>query len=437
MKPRTQLQKQVVAASMSLPAITEKQEQWAKDNCFKDEAYLCKKTVWCLHCNKTFHREENIGLALSFGLDEAVCPHCGRLLKLKQSKKRKVDEKMYYTILTTHKGFQVCRHFIVRREMRMGRGDVFFDIAEAVQNWISVDGKEVIMARSTKMNYFCYDVWNFDTPLNLKEVHRSYRPNKYDIEAYFIYPYRKILPIIKRNGYKGDIQGISSSELFKMLLSSRQAEELIKTKQHDCLLFSYKRGRLPNYIMDAIHICVRNGYRIKDASMYCDYIELLRYFGKDIHNAHYVCPKNLKKEHDRWSDKKMVIEQEKRLEEEQKEISRLEEGYKDAKGKYFGICFGNNDIVITVVQSVAEMYEEGKAMHHCVYSNRYYAKANSLILTAKDKDGNRIETIEVNLETFKVVQSRGTCNKNTPKHNDIVKLVTDNMNLIQKAKRAV
>lgn len=106
---------------------------------------------------------------------------------------------------------------------------------------------------------------------------------------------------------------------------------------------------------------------------------------------------------------------------------------KKEKGRFFGIYFGNEHIVITVVQSVAEMAEEGKAMHHCVYDMGYYKKKESLILSAKAMNGKRIETIELNLKTFKVVQSRGVCNSNTPMHDEIISLINNNINLIKQA----
>lgn len=77
--------------------------------------------------------------------------------------------------------------------------------------------------------------------------------------------------------------------------------------------------------------------------------------------------------------------------------------------------------------------EEGTAMHHCVYQMGYYKKLNSLILSAKDNQGNRIETVEVNTLTFEVVQSRGVCNSNTPQHKKIIDLVNQNMHLIKAA----
>ena len=113
------------------------------------------------------------------------------------------------------------------------------------------------------------------------------------------------------------------------------------------------------------------------------------------------------------------------------EAKKWEAQYQETKGKFFGICFGNENIVITVIQSVAEMAEEGHAMHHCVYQNGYYKKPNSLILSAKSKDGKRIETIEIDLKTFSLIQSRGVCNQNTKHHNEIIKLVEENINLIK------
>lgn len=69
-------------------------------------------------------------------------------------------------------------------------------------------------------------------------------------------------------------------------------------------------------------------------------------------------------------------------------------------------------------------------MHHCVWANAYYLKENSLILSATI--GRRhVETVEVDLQTLKVVQSRGVCNSNTEYHDRIVSLVNSNMNLIR------
>ena len=88
------------------------------------------------------------------------------------------------------------------------------------------------------------------------------------------------------------------------------------------------------------------------------------------------------------------------------------------------------------MESVQEHLEEGVSMHHCVFDNAYYLKENSLILSATI-EGKRIETIEVNLDTLKVVQSRCVCNKNTEYHEQIVSLVNANRKLIRQRMRAI
>jgi len=84
---------------------------------------------------------------------------------------------------------------------------------------------------------------------------------------------------------------------------------------------------------------------------------------------------------------------------------------------------------------VQEHLEEGVSMHHCVFSNAYYLKEDSLILSATI-EGKRIETIEMSLRTLEVVQSRGVCNKNTEYHEQIVNLVNANRGLIRRRMKA-
>ena len=109
-----------------------------------------------------------------------------------------------------------------------------------------------------------------------------------------------------------------------------------------------------------------------------------------------------------------------------------EKKYKAMKEKYFDLTISNQRIIIKVLRSVAEFLEEGTEMHHCVFTNGYYKRENCLILSAKDNNGKRIETIEVNLKNFNIEQSRGVCNSQTKLHNEIVSLVNDNMYKIKR-----
>lgn len=91
--------------------------------------------------------------------------------------------------------------------------------------------------------------------------------------------------------------------------------------------------------------------------------------------------------------------------------------------------------VISVLDTLEAFQAEGNALHHCVFQCEYYAKADSLILSAHDKEGNRIETIEFSLTEGKVIQSRGLCNTNTPHHDRIVRLVNAHAHQILAAKQ--
>ena len=164
--------------------------------------------------------------------------------------------------------------------------------------------------------------------------------------------------------------------------------------------------------------------------MYFDYLEMSDAIGRDVRSPKYLCPKNLKKAHDEVMKLKQKLDAKINLEKQKQKAIKDEAIYLKQKGKFFGIAFGDDLIQISVLQSVIDFWEEGIEMHHCVFTNRYFSKPESLILSARIGD-KRIETVEVNLKTLDVVQSRGVCNKYTEYHDRIIGLVKKNINLIR------
>ena len=152
-------------------------------------------------------------------------------------------------------------------------------------------------------------------------------------------------------------------------------------------------------------------------------------------NPKYLCPTNLKGEHDRRHEELLRLREREEIEQKQQKAMEDEKRFKELKSKFFGICFTDVTIQVHVLESVQEHLEEGVSMHHCVFSNAYYLKEDSLILSATI-EGKRIETIEVSLRTLEVVQSRGVCNKNTEYHEQIVNLVNANRGLISRRMKA-
>ena len=77
-------------------------------------------------------------------------------------------------------------------------------------------------------------------------------------------------------------------------------------------------------------------------------------------------------------------------------------------------------------KSIEEFRAEGKMMHHCVFDMGYYKKPDCLILSAQ-VNGKHMETIELNLKNFSIVQCRGFMNDPSAYHNEIVQLMNKNM----------
>ena len=72
-------------------------------------------------------------------------------------------------------------------------------------------------------------------------------------------------------------------------------------------------------------------------------------------------------------------------------------------------------------------------MHHCVYSNNYYSKKDTCIISARSK-GKRLATIELNLKSMKIMQCRGVCNAKPERDEEIRLLLQNNLSIFRKAK---
>lgn len=419
MKPKNKFQQQVVEASKTLPVITKEQIQWGYDNAIDYLGYRSKKGI--MTCSKCGHSWKGEGELITtiLGCD---CPNCKSKLTVKATAKRTFNDSYYMTVIDAHKGYQVLRTIMLGYTSKIGELPKY-SASEVMQRWIASDGKYCTFAKLRQtMGTMYYDSWIFHTPLELRQ-----EIDVYDrIYTGAVYPKQKLIPELKRTGYKKALYNQKPLDLFRILLTDSKAETLIKTKQAKLLKRILDSGwkNIDNY-WQSIRICIRNNYKIKDATLWCDYIDLLRFFGKDLRNAKYVCPNNLKAEHDRYVIKKTKADAQLEIE---KQLAK-EDSFREAKAKFFGLIFSDGLINVRVLESVAEIITEGKAMHHCVGS--YHSKEDSLILSACI-DGKRIETIEVSISQLKVIQSRGVCNKNTKYHNQIINLVEQNIPLIEK-----
>ena len=96
---------------------------------------------------------------------------------------------------------------------------------EVVQRWISSDGKVADMALLRGFT-FCYcDVWALGSDMEIRPHNSLYDEV---VARSCAYPKMRILPQLRRNGFKGDFHGISPVRLFKALLSDPRIETLMK-----------------------------------------------------------------------------------------------------------------------------------------------------------------------------------------------------------------
>ena len=422
MKPRNRFEKAVLAESKHLRPITKTQSKWAFRECISHFAYrLPKGRTTCMDCGHSWIMEKPA--------QTCTCPHCGARLQVEETYGRKLQQKQYFTILTTCGTYQVLRMFLIVVSMEKGY-KAKYETIEIGQYWWNGQGRKVVIAVQRILGHYV-DTFSFYSPMAVRNDNEVY----HYVACAPIYPKFKVTDTLRRNGFKDDFHQIAPIALIPALLTDSRAETLIKAGRIDHLRYFLNNTRAFEAYWQSYKIAVRNGYEIKDISLWCDYVDMLRRLGKDVHSPKYLCAKDLKAEHDRIEDKIRRQREKEEIERKWQKAIEDEKRFQELKSKFFGIHFTDGTIQVRVLESVQEHLEEGVAMHHCVFSNRYYLKEDSLILSATI-EGRRIETIEVSLQTLKVVQSRGVCNKNTEYHEQIVNLVNANSRLIRQRMKA-
>lgn len=139
MKPRTKLQRRIVAASGRLPEITPAQLHWGYAHLLPHEAFRTKRgKITCTECRHTWQGDQQI--------DRAVCPHCGVRLTVVTTRRRTSWNKAYLSVVTTREGLQVVRYFLLERRVRDGQ-PARYECCEVMQRWITPDGKIATVAR--------------------------------------------------------------------------------------------------------------------------------------------------------------------------------------------------------------------------------------------------------------------------------------------------
>ena len=133
-----------------------------------------------------------------------TCPHCGKELEVLDTRKRVFKDMEYFSVITTCKQFQVIRFFAVHLKRKVCQPAKYY-ISEVVQRWIAPDGKTETVARLRCQSLFYCDLWNEWSDM---EIRGNKKFGAYDIDPICTYPTTRLIPELKRNGFKGDCHNI-------------------------------------------------------------------------------------------------------------------------------------------------------------------------------------------------------------------------------------
>ena len=171
MKPRTKVQKIVSELSNKLSEIANVHKRWAAEHLFAHEAYKCKNELWCSDCGGVWIDSSNSELGVIVLGDSTECPYCHHKLKVKVSRKKKSTDEVYMSILQVVEGFQVIRHVLCckyackKTAYPAISSHIRYSFLETVQEWITVDGKRIVMAKPMNMGS---NGWIYSEPLSIK-----------------------------------------------------------------------------------------------------------------------------------------------------------------------------------------------------------------------------------------------------------------------------
>ena len=440
MEPRSKIERRCWELSKRLPQPTEEQYIWAK-RVFGQNAYFYKKkdisgTFRCTECGNEWD---------GFGSNTVVCPKCGETLNVTACRKKKLNKYGYYVVVSEIDEFIVFRYYWFDHNCLLD-GSVSTVNEEVMQLWYNDKDKEVVIAKDKgSFGWYRRNVFNMFTNMTIKRPKPSYSGDIRWLDYKHLYT-AKIPQMFNYVDWSElDREDVDVVRMMRYFRRYPIVETLIKAGCYKVAIGMISKGcfesKNVNVYINAARLGVKNKYFNENINIrtWIDMIDNIIELGKDWHNPVIVLPENLEKTHTMYSMKIQRMKAEAERKRDLKKNMQMNALYTKMRECFFGLEFVDGDIHIRVLRSVDDFFIEGGEMRHCVYANRYYdmeRNKNSLILSARkgndwDKPEKFLETIEVNLMTFEIIQSRGHCNQSTEFHDRILKLVNAQMSEIK------
>ena len=357
-------------------------------------------------------------------LSKTLCPRVRELRKAMKELKKDGCGKYYHVIAEVKGDYQVFRFFRITTYKR--KQPVSW---ETQQLWYG-HGREILIARKRTWGMY-FDCYLNDSDLELRHNYRNYAYNCANMMPIYSINCVSLLPSWNKAelDYIYDLKDIAKRQLLRGMT---EYMETLYQQHYDVFVHLCDKlqiGEICRYQQE-IKVALRHHYKFKNPVMWLDTMKMAEHFRIDVRNPFYCAPQNLEVLHNSLLRR---IQKERKKQEREKLAKYEEEYYKRIK-PYLDLMLKSANVVIVPLSSVKEVYDEACIMHHCVYECNYWRKADTLLLSAQ-VDGKHIETIEFNLKSFKVEQSRGLQNRSTEYHEEILQLMNSSKKTIKSLMR--
>ena len=339
----------------------------------------------------------------------------------------------YFSICTNIKEFEVNRLYRIYKFTDKNTSHFF--VVEIMREFVDGDRRTYFSKKRYGLGCSYFDTFSLNSDIELKSNERNYAGNMLSWLMDYSCGSR-----CQSSGRRMRCETRDCKELGRVICNNPVAETMYKENNP---IFNYLMYR--THLKDvcrAYTLAKRHGFVFDNFStpLWFDMVEAIIYCKKDFHNPVYIAPKDLLATHNRFIRMMHRKQEEAKLEREYKKIEKerlerkaLDELYVKNRKRFFDMVLKSGDLEIRVLKSVDEFLQEAEFMHHCVYRCRYWdmkTHPHSLILSATIA-GTKCETIEVNLDTYKVAQCYGKHDQFTNYHDKIVAFVKRHMKTIK------
>ena len=429
MKPKTQEQKLLLEKMQLLPELTEQQKQYAKDHCFDDVIIESRGRMVCTHCTHSWK------LQAADVVEETVCPHCKKVLKVQHNKAvHKACE--YFVVSRKVDDYQAFQFFMIRRNVRKGVANHWSN--EVGTMFLDMNGKQTFFSRNRFSMSWIMDAWSLDSEIELR---KSNVLDRLGVGALWT---TSIHPILKRNGWNGKLFHNDCTHVPRHLLTDPLFESLWKIGQYGICEGMMRWGWYRHEGIDEderlriIKLCNRHNKIFKTSEEFSDLLDYasdLKYLGRDFGNPTVLFPEHFQEEKMRINN--IRHERERAIAREAAARRAIEEAERDKKKKewvrtyqrrFKDMCINSDGFTIRALLTREDFDEEWKALHHCIRT--YYGKLDTLLVSISVGE-KKTETAEIDLKSYEIKQCRGANNQPSEYHERIVQLLNSQVKIFR------